>query len=120
MGLNNGTVDGGPNWTNNINDSPIIADPVNKLYYRQPQFYAMAHFAKFLAPGSVRIDSIVTNRINTKASVAAFRTAQNDCTVLIAINNEDANVRMTLVDTKMGTHEGLIESRSIVTYRYCD
>ena len=120
MVLNNGTVDGGPNWVDNVNDSPIIADPDKKLYYRQPHFYAMAHFAKFLAPGSVRINSVVVSQNNSKAIVGAFRTAQNDGTVVIFVNNDDTNLRLTLEDTKKGTHIGLIEARSIVTYVYYD
>uniref|UniRef100_A0AAV2MCJ2 Glucosylceramidase n=1 Tax=Knipowitschia caucasica TaxID=637954 RepID=A0AAV2MCJ2_KNICA len=35
---------GGPNWVKNFVDSPIIVDAQNDIFYKQPSFYAMAHF----------------------------------------------------------------------------
>ncbi|CAG2183901.1 unnamed protein product, partial [Oppiella nova] len=61
---------GGPSWIpGNRFDSPIIANPDAHEYYRQPSFYAMAHFAKFLRPGAVRVDSPIVIRNNTEATV---------------------------------------------------
>ena len=111
---------GGPNWVNNFNDAPIIADSDKHLYYRQPSFYAMAHFAKFLAPGSQRIDSAIVSQNNTNAIVGAFRTVQNDSTVVIVVNNDATALRLTLDDTKAGKLVDSIEPKSIQTYVYYD
>jgi glucosylceramidase len=47
---------GGPNWAGNYVDSPILVDEANGAeFYKQPMYYVMGHFSKFLTPGSVRI-----------------------------------------------------------------
>lgn len=35
---------GGPNWVKNFVDSPVIVDAKLNVFYKQPSFYAMAHF----------------------------------------------------------------------------
>lgn len=45
---------GGPSYFNNI-DSPIIVSKDFKEMYKQPIFYVMAHFSKFIPTGSIRI-----------------------------------------------------------------
>uniref|UniRef100_A0A914VEJ8 Glucosylceramidase n=1 Tax=Plectus sambesii TaxID=2011161 RepID=A0A914VEJ8_9BILA len=46
---------GGPNWVNNVVDAPIIIDSSKGEFYKEPMFYAMGHFSKFIRPNSVRI-----------------------------------------------------------------
>lgn len=110
---------GGPSWVSNFVDSPIIIDSAKHQYYRQTQFYAMAHFSKFLPPGSVRIDTTTVSQNQSQAIVAAFRTPK-DSTVFIAVNNDDNSVELTLDDTKSGKLTAIIEPRSIQTYVYYD
>ena len=43
---------GGPNWLGNWVDSPVIVNLEKDEFYKQPMFYAMAHFSKFLKTGS--------------------------------------------------------------------
>ena len=40
---------------NNV-DAPIIIIPEKDIFYKQPLFYAIAHFSKFVKRGSYRID----------------------------------------------------------------
>ncbi|CAL4071152.1 unnamed protein product [Meganyctiphanes norvegica] len=47
---------GGPNWANNLVDAPIIINAEEDEFYKQPTFYAMGHFSKFVVPGMKRID----------------------------------------------------------------
>ncbi|CAH2093714.1 unnamed protein product [Euphydryas editha] len=47
--------EGGPTWTKNYVDSPIIVDAENQEFLKQPMFYAMGHFSKFIPRGSKRI-----------------------------------------------------------------
>ena len=35
---------GGPNWVKNFVDSPVIVNAAKDEFYKQPMFYAMAHF----------------------------------------------------------------------------
>ncbi|KAI1731056.1 glycosyl hydrolase family 30 TIM-barrel domain-containing protein [Ditylenchus destructor] len=46
---------GGPNFAKNLVDSPIIVNATSDEFYKQPMFYVMGHFSKFIRPGSVRL-----------------------------------------------------------------
>lgn len=47
---------GGPNWANNVVDAPILVDADTKdVYFKQPMFFFLGHFSKFLVPESVRV-----------------------------------------------------------------
>lgn len=44
-------LEGGPNWSKNFVDSPIIVDFDKNLFYKQPMFYALAHFTNLFPAG---------------------------------------------------------------------
>uniref|UniRef100_A0A8C5TML3 Glucosylceramidase n=1 Tax=Malurus cyaneus samueli TaxID=2593467 RepID=A0A8C5TML3_9PASS len=48
-------LEGGPNWVKNYVDSPIIVDSSEGIFYKQPMFYHMGHFSKFIPEGSQRV-----------------------------------------------------------------
>ena len=52
---------GGPNWSNNFVDSPIIVNNTVDEFYKQPMFYAMGHFSKYIPENSVKIDISFSN-----------------------------------------------------------
>lgn len=37
-------------------DSPIIVNNLTDEFYKQPLFYALGHFSKFIKQGALRID----------------------------------------------------------------
>lgn len=43
---------GGTNWKNNFLDAPIIVNAAKDEFYKQPMFYAIGHFSRFIKPGS--------------------------------------------------------------------
>lgn len=49
------STSGGPNWASNFVSAPIIVNETSHEYYKNPIFYAMGHFSKFLIPDSIRI-----------------------------------------------------------------
>ncbi|GMT24653.1 hypothetical protein PFISCL1PPCAC_15950, partial [Pristionchus fissidentatus] len=49
MALN---TQGGYSWFMNFVDSPIIVETNKNEFFKQPMYYVMAHFSKFLKPGS--------------------------------------------------------------------
>ncbi|CAG2115983.1 unnamed protein product, partial [Medioppia subpectinata] len=111
---------GGPNWTNNFVDAPLIINPQLKEYYRQPSYYAMAHFSKFLAPGSVRVDTPIVTQSNNKALVGGFRRSDGS-TVVIAVNTENIEIDFIVEDSKAaGKLVQKIAPRSVQTYVYYD
>ncbi|CAL1536498.1 unnamed protein product [Lymnaea stagnalis] len=44
---------GGPNWVSNNVDSPIIVNAEKKEFYKQPMYYILGHFSKYIVPGSI-------------------------------------------------------------------
>lgn len=56
---------GGPTWVSNFIDSPIIVDKTKDEFYKQPMFYAIGHFSKFISRGSTRIKLMQTSVIKS-------------------------------------------------------
>ncbi|XP_070542233.1 lysosomal acid glucosylceramidase-like [Ptychodera flava] len=110
MALN---MQGGPNWVANYVDSPIIVDADKDVFYKQPMFYHLGHFSKFVTPGSVRID-IHANEDN-KLEVIAFLTTQKEV-VVVMLNRQDAAVPVNLYDPAIGYINAEVPARSIQTY----
>lgn len=52
---------GGPNYVHNYVDSPIITNATSGEIYKQPMFYAIGHFSRFITEGSVRIEVKTSN-----------------------------------------------------------
>lgn len=48
---------GGPLWVNNPVDASIIVNSEKQEFYKQPQYYSIMHFSKFVPRDSKRIDS---------------------------------------------------------------
>lgn len=46
---------GGPNYAKNFVEAPVVANGTE--IYKQPTFYAMGHFSRFVIPDSVRLYS---------------------------------------------------------------
>lgn len=82
-------MSGGPNWENNFVDSPIIVNAKKNEFYKQPMFYAMGHFTKFIPRNSVRIDAIEPSQCPDVPSAilnVAFKTPQN--TIVVVLYNK--------------------------------
>lgn len=47
---------GGPNNRNWNADAPVILSENVQEFYKQPYYYAIGHFSKFIIPESVRVD----------------------------------------------------------------
>lgn len=70
---------GGPNWIENYVDSPIIVNPETDEFLKQPMYYALQHFSKFVVRGSVRIS--ITDDVDVNS--AAFITPTADIVVVL-------------------------------------
>ncbi|KAJ9589820.1 hypothetical protein L9F63_027919, partial [Diploptera punctata] len=82
-------TEGGPNWVGNYVDAPIIANASANEFYKQPLFYSMAHFAKFVTPGSRRIGYRISN--NTLVECAIFLRPDNN--IAIVLQNRPAELQ---------------------------
>ncbi|KAH8385724.1 hypothetical protein KR200_011617 [Drosophila serrata] len=95
---------GGPNYVNNFVDAPVIVNATNRQeIYKQPIFYAIGHFSKFLPAESVRIEAKIENESNpfTQLSVVGFQRPDGSVAVII-YNGQNLPVDVALNDSQRG------------------
>ncbi|CAG4933580.1 unnamed protein product [Colias eurytheme] len=87
---------GGPNWVSNFVDSPIIISDDKQEFYKQPMFYAMGHFSKFIPRGSIRIE-VTKNKSSCRKPIqhVAFLTPRNTTVVVLANRGNQRSVKVT-------------------------
>ncbi|XP_063904865.1 lysosomal acid glucosylceramidase-like isoform X2 [Zophobas morio] len=107
-------LQGGPTYIDNYLDSPIIVNVKAGEFYKQPTFYHLGHFSKFIPRGSVRIYSKLCLK-NVKH--VAFRRPDNG-TVIIILNRNKKIVPLTLNDSSRGTAHVELSEESITTIVY--
>lgn len=82
-------TNGGPNWVDNVVDAPILVDEKGgKEFYKQPMYYIMGHFSKFLTPGSVQVS--LSNVTSAFANVDRVAFLTPDSHLVIVFSNRDA------------------------------
>jgi len=91
---------GGPNWVSNFVDSPIIVNKEKQEFYKQPMFYAMGHFSKFVRPGSVWVKVEATKTLSSIEIVAFER--PDKAMVVVIHNTGSSTVDLTLTDGSSG------------------
>lgn len=106
--------DGGPSWLRYYADSAIIVNATRKEFYKQPMYYAMGHFTKFLPRGSWRITSRKDSGDVGKLEFVAFQTPQN-ATVVVVVNRDAAAYTLRINDGtgKLGSFQAKISERSL-------
>ncbi|XP_023245597.1 glucosylceramidase-like [Copidosoma floridanum] len=107
-------IKGGPNWVGNNIDALIIVDPENDTFYKQPMYYAMTHFSKFVSLSSIRIEA--KSNFNTIA-FTAFLTSDN-YVVLILYNSNANQQNVSIVDDKVGSINIALTAYSLQTILY--
>lgn len=89
---------GGPNWAKNNVDSAILIDtsssPAN-TFYRNPMYYALGHFSKFIPPGAVRVKTTLQG---TAATATSFVDAARGRVAVVVQNRNDHSEPIELVD----------------------
>ncbi|XP_050672546.1 lysosomal acid glucosylceramidase-like [Leptidea sinapis] len=103
---------GGPNWAYNFVDAPILVFPENDEFIKQPMFYAMGHFSKFIPRGSQRIT--VSARSIARISNVAFITPQGNI-VMVLHNTQITDTNVIIRVTSQRTIELIVEAESIKT-----
>ncbi|XP_038624984.1 lysosomal acid glucosylceramidase [Tachyglossus aculeatus] len=105
--------DGGPNWVRNFVDSPVIVDLAHDAFYKQPMFYHLGHFSKFIPEGSRRAGLDASGPSELEA-VAVLR--PDGAAVVVVLNSSFRDVPLTLEDPATGFVESLVPAHSIHTY----
>lgn len=99
-------MSGGPNWAENVVDAPILIDTDDgTTFYKNPMFYYLGHFSKFLTPGSRRIESMATAPHWQKpVEVTSFLTPDGQSIVTVVMNraNESQSFSLSVKDDSRG------------------
>uniref|UniRef100_A0AAX7UTP4 Glucosylceramidase n=1 Tax=Astatotilapia calliptera TaxID=8154 RepID=A0AAX7UTP4_ASTCA len=103
---------GGPNWVKNLVDSPVIVDATRDVFYKQPSFYSMAHFSKFLWEGSQRVG--VSASGETHLEFSAFIRPDGSL-VLIILNRSSSDILFEVWDPPVGYIPSTAPAHSLLT-----
>ncbi|TNN72953.1 Glucosylceramidase [Liparis tanakae] len=103
---------GGPNWVKNFVDSPVIVDAQRDVFYKQPHFYSMAHFSKFLWEGSQRVG--VASSQNTALEYSAF-VRPDGSVVLVILNRSSSVIQFEVEDLAVGYVSSTAPAHSLLT-----
>ncbi|XP_058504729.1 lysosomal acid glucosylceramidase [Solea solea] len=103
---------GGPNWVKNFVDSPVIVDAKRDVFYKQPTFYSMAHFSKFLWEGSQRVGVSASHK--TDLEYSAF-IRPDGSVVLIVLNRSSSVIQFDVWDPAVGFITSTAPAHSLLT-----
>ncbi|RMB93898.1 hypothetical protein DUI87_29634 [Hirundo rustica rustica] len=109
-------LEGGPNWVKNFVDSPVIVDGSKDVFYKQPMFYHLGHFSKFIPEGSRRVGLHSSRRclLCQLEHVAVLR--PDGALVLVVLNRFGRDVPFGIRDPAVGFIEAVAPAHSIQTY----
>lgn len=107
---------GGPSYVNNTIEAAVILNTTTKTeFYKQPIFYVLGHFSKFIPSGSVRIDSNLSGFRSGQIEIVAFLCPDN--TVTIVLYNKSNKLRLVeFTDDLRGSFHLQLEPKSITTF----
>lgn len=96
-------LEAGPNWADNHCDSPVIVNKEKREFYKQPMYYALGHFSRFMRPNSV----VVGLRRNTQdARLKAISAVKKDSKhVILNLLNESREAKKVQVGRLGGGHK---------------
>ncbi|XP_072941975.1 lysosomal acid glucosylceramidase-like [Epargyreus clarus] len=103
---------GGPNWANNFVDAPVLVYGDRDEFIKQPMFYAMGHFSKFIPPQSQRIGVVRRSLV----TVGKFGVLTPQRTIVVVLHNtkrRELRVRVRISSTRY--IELIMEPQSVKT-----
>ena len=105
----------GPSWFDRPGcGGPVYIDPARGEAYKQPTYYALAHFSKFVSPDSVRVGHEVTGRNAHNIQVLTAK-RPDGALVAVVLNSGDNEWHLNLAQqSSWFAHK--IPAHSIHTY----
>lgn len=101
-----------------VTDGPIILSPNFQEMYKQPIYYVMAHFSKFIPPGSIRIETKLTGQNTSAISALAFSRPDKKIAVVLYNNDTQTTLPLSIQDKITGTMKIKLKPKSINTLVY--
>lgn len=103
-------------------DAPIIIDQKENKYIRQPMYYALAHFTKFIKPGSLNLrqDLKIKNKLFPSGFyTTSHRTPNGEVVVVITNTYMYDDVKLSIQTISGNTTRQIkytVPKRSITTF----
>ncbi|CAL8123450.1 unnamed protein product [Orchesella dallaii] len=110
-------MNGGPNWVGNNHSAPIIVNPDDREFYKNTQYYAMAHFSKFLPPRSTRVETVPGVEEEGLLELGAFERPDGGTAVII-VNSKDTEEFFNVEDPALGSVKVRVEPHSFSSWVY--
>ena len=107
---------GGPNWAKNWCVAPVIVDSDLDEVFFAPLYYTMAHFSRYIRPGSIRIGFELSNE---ELMVTAVENREGSIAVLILNEYEEAkefSIQLKNKSEQFGISGKAIQTVCIPTY----
>ncbi|XP_031621875.1 putative glucosylceramidase 4 [Contarinia nasturtii] len=111
-------IRGGPNYMNNVVDAMIIVNDDFTEIYKQPNFYAAAHFTKFILPGSKRIEAHVSGDNVDNLSSLAFLRPDRKVAIIFYNKHTLYTISLRIYDESKGTIDLQIKPKSLNSLIY--
>uniref|UniRef100_A0A8C5TPF7 Glucosylceramidase n=1 Tax=Malurus cyaneus samueli TaxID=2593467 RepID=A0A8C5TPF7_9PASS len=92
-------MEGGPNWSKNYVDSPVIVDSSKDIFYKQPMFYHLGHF-----------------RFHPRGLAHSAFLRPDGAVVLVVLNRSPMDVSFGVSDPRVGSIEAVAPGDSIQTF----
>ena len=99
-----------------MSEAPVIIDAKKKEYYKNPHFYVLGHYSKFITPDSVRID-VNASKTQKDFDYIAFERPDNSV-VVIVYNLSNNPIDFVIKDPANGSIAVKIPENSIQSYVY--
>lgn len=108
--------EGGPSVDGQLKqDAPILVSEDSTEIFKQPIYYVLAHFSKYITPGSVRLDTY-TDKYLDVLTLAYLR--PDDKIAVIMYNKLEKTVPVVFSDMYQGMLELQLQPKSINTMIY--
>ncbi|XP_015523845.1 lysosomal acid glucosylceramidase [Neodiprion lecontei] len=109
--------EGGPHWHYTYDQSSIVVNAEADEFYKQPLFYAISHFSKFIPRGSVRVELTHNQVTNATVDFVAFVTPEDE-TVLVIFNKWSEERQVIISDPERGNIDLQLSPNSVQTIIY--
>lgn len=96
----------------------LLANQNFTAFYKQPLYYAMAHFAKFIPRKSIRIDATLLGNDVSQVQTVAYLRPDKRISIILYNNDNVDSVSLTVIDALKGKIPLLLKPQSVYTLIY--
>lgn len=107
-------TEGGPNWTGGAVDSPILINHDKNEFYKQPMYYSLGHFSKFILPDA-NVINLSSSQQNFNIDYVGIINPDNS-TVVVILNRGNYQQNVTIEDPSVGVITTQLPAHSLQTY----